>query len=328
MTASIAMPTTPQRSPDAERFDPAVWKTRWVPERALDWGEFLGDARARLGARAGELERVLWHGGLHIAGVPIDAERPPASVPAGGWVALYGFLREPEPVALDPARILHDADGLVAVDKPPWLSMGRTRASARASLEAELQHLLGDPTLFAVHRLDRQTSGVALFARGRERAAELGRVFRERRVAKCYWARVSPVPRERDFVVTGWLGRVPHPSRFRFGLFDAPGPERRESATRFRAAPLGMHAARVEALPETGRTHQLRVHLAALGSPIAGDDLYGPPYAEGAPHAAPRVLLHAAELALARDDGRELVLRAPEPEDFRAYDAAQAGSTR
>lgn len=314
----VSEPQTQPRSPEAERFDPAVWKARWVPERELGWDGFLADARARLGARAHELERVLWHGGLHVSGTPIDPERPPARIAAGGWVALYGFVREPEPVALDPARILFDADGLVAVDKPPWLSMQRTRASYRSSLEDQLQALLADRTLWAAHRLDRQTSGIALFARGKERAAELGRAFAARRVAKRYLACVSPAPLADAFAVCGHLGRVAHPARFKFGLFDAPGDGLRESATRFRVALRCTRGALVEAFPETGRTHQLRVHLAAYGAPIAGDDLYGEPYAPGAAHAAARVLLHAAELALPRA-GRTLVLAAPEPADLAAF---------
>jgi 23S rRNA pseudouridine1911/1915/1917 synthase len=315
----VAEPVTQPRSPEAERFDPAVWKARWVPERELAWEAFLRDARGRLGSRGDDLDRALWHGGLHISGSPVDAERPPASVPAGGWVAVYGFVREPEPVAFDPSRILHDADGLLAVDKPPWLSMQRTRASVRASLEDRLQALLGDPSLFAVHRLDRQTSGVALFARGRERAAEVGRAFRERRVLKHYLACVSPAPSADEFSVRGFLGRVPHPARFKFGLFAEPGLDRRESATRFRVERRTVRGARVEALPETGRTHQLRVHLAAHACPIAGDDLYGPAWAREADHAAPRVLLHATELALPRRAGGVLTLTAPAPADIYSF---------
>jgi 23S rRNA pseudouridine1911/1915/1917 synthase len=317
--SEVAEPETQPRSPDAERFDPAVWKARWVPERELAWCEFLGDARARLGARAGDLERALWHGGLHVSGVPVDPEQPPPRIAVGGWVAIYGFVREPEPVALDPVRIFHDADELVAVDKPPWLSMQRTRASFRSSLEDRLQALLRDRTLFAVHRLDRQTSGVALFARGRERAAELGRAFASRRIEKRYVACVSPAPREDAFAVRGLLGRVAHPSRFKFGLFDVPAEGRRESATQFRVAQRYAHGARIEAFPETGRTHQLRVHLAARGTPIAGDDLYGPAWQIGAPHAASRVLLHAAELAVPRGAGKALVLTAPLPDDLEAF---------
>jgi 23S rRNA-/tRNA-specific pseudouridylate synthase len=322
-TEAITPPDGPPRSPDAERFDPPVWKLRFVPERELSWDALLQEACARLGDLAPALARVLWHGGIHVAGRPIDGDAPPRSVAAGEWIALYGFVREPEPIALDPHCILWDAEGLVAVDKPVWLSMQRTRASVRSSLEDQLRALLGAPDLQAVHRLDRQTSGVALFARDRMRAAELGRAFHDRRVHKRYTACVSPAPAEERFVVSGWLGRVMHPARFRFGVFAEPGPERRESHTRFRVLKRCARGARVEALPATGRTHQLRVHLGAHGTPIAGDDLYGPPWREGAAGAAPRVLLHAAELGLERA-GRPLRIEAPEPADLRAF-SAQAG---
>ncbi len=157
--------------------------------------------------------------------------------------------------------------------------------------------------------------------RGRERAAELGRAFRDRRVHKRYRACVAPAPAQDQFEVAGWLGRVMHPARFRFGLYAEPGPERRESRTRFRVSERGARGARIEAWPETGRTHQLRVHLAAHGTPIAGDDLYGPAYHPGAPSAAARVLLHAAELGLERG-GRTFRVEAPEPADLRAFRAA------
>jgi 23S rRNA-/tRNA-specific pseudouridylate synthase len=319
LPAVVSEPLCSPRSPDAERFDPAVWKARWVPERELAWSDFLADAAERLGSRAADFSRALWHGGLHVSGVPVDAARPPARVPAGGWVAIYGFVREPEAVALAAERIFHDADGLVAVDKPPWLSMQRTRASLRSSLEDQLQSLLGDRQLWAVHRLDRQTSGVALFARGRERAAELGRAFADRRVAKRYLACVSPAPRHDAFEVHGYLGRAPHPSRFKFGLFDAPAAGRRESITRFAVRERSTRGALIEAIPVTGRTHQLRVHLAARGAPIAGDDLYGPAWESGAPHAASRVLLHAVELAIPRSGARPLLLAAPLPLDLETF---------
>jgi 23S rRNA pseudouridine1911/1915/1917 synthase len=323
-TSLVDEPDAQPRSPEAERFDPPVWKARWLVERALAWPDFLDDARARIGARAAQLARALWHGGLHVSGGPVDPDGPPAHVAAGAWIAVYGFVREPEPVAFDTARILLDADGVVAVDKPPWLSTGRTRASFRGSLEVVLQELVGDRTLFAVHRLDRQTSGVALFARGRERLAELGRAFRDRRVEKRYLACVSPAPHADAFAVSGLLGRAPHAARFKFGLFAEPGEGRRASATQFRLVRRVTRGALVEALPETGRTHQLRVHLAAHRTPIAGDDLYGSPWAAGAPHAAPRVLLHAASLAIPRGGGATLAIEAPEPDDLRAFQRCAA----
>ena len=91
--------------------------------------------------------------------------------------------------------------------------------------------------------------------------------------------------------------------------------------THFRVLERGAERALVECLPETGRTHQLRVHLAAGGTPIAGDDLYGPPWRAGAPTSASRVQLHAASLrARLAKRGPELEIRAPLPRDFEAVE--------
>jgi 23S rRNA-/tRNA-specific pseudouridylate synthase len=297
------------RSPDAARFDPPVVVRRFVVARTLALGELLSEAAARLEGTPASAERALRHGGIHVDGRPIDPDEPPVSLPAGSWVVVYAFEREPEEVPL-PVRVLHDGDGLVAVDKPPWLPMQRTRASARFSLEATLRARLGDTSLVAAHRLDRQTSGVALFARGTA-GAWVSRAFAARRVAKRYFAVTSPPPVRDAFEVSGWLGRSPDPARFRFALYADERPGARWSLTRFRVAARGEGAALVEAQPETGRTHQIRVHLAAVGAPIAGDALYG-----GADTAG-RVLLHAASVALARPDGTELLLDAPVPADVR-----------
>jgi 23S rRNA pseudouridine1911/1915/1917 synthase len=295
--------------PDAFRFDPPLAVRRFVIERALALAELLAETDARLAGTA-SAERALWHGGLHVNGRPLDADAPPREVAAGAWVAVYAFEREPEPVAFDPARLLYDGDGLVAVDKPPWLPMQRTRATARLSLEAALRALLRDDSLVAVHRLDRQTSGVALFARGRA-GAWASKELAARRVAKRYLAVVAPPPARDVFEVAGFLARAPDPARFRFALHAEARPGARGSLTRFRVSERRADRALVEAHPETGRTHQLRVHLAAAGSPIVGDDLYGSTALPG------RVLLHAAALTLEPPDGPTLCLEAPTPADLR-----------
>ena len=306
---------SPRRSPDAERYDPPVRRLGWVLERALPLGAFLDDARRRWGDDAG-FERLLGHGGLCVSGHPLLPEQPPPAVPAGAWIEAYGFVREPEPVALPDDAILHDDGRLVAVNKPAWLPMQGTRASQRFSLEQRLRERLADPGLDALHRLDRQTSGVALFARDRETAAWVGRELREGRVAKRYVALVAPPPHERRCEVSGWLGRVPHRTRFCFGLFPAPREGARASHTRFTRLAGDSERALLLAEPSTGRTHQIRVHTASVGSPVVGDDLYGPPFAEGAPGSASRALLHAAALRLRLRDRRELELSAPLPAEL------------
>ena len=310
MRTSPACPRPDAHGSDAERFDPPLVVRRFVIESALSLAELLGEVGARLEGTAASAQHTLWHGGLHVNGHPLDGAAPPRAVPGGAWVAVYAFAREPEPVALDPARVLHDGDGLVAVDKPPWLPIQRTRATARLSLEAALRGLLGDESLVAVHRLDRQTSGVALFARGAA-GAWASRALAARRVAKRYLAVVEPAPERAAFAVEGFLARAPDPARFRFALHAEPRAAARWSLTRFRVGERRAGRALVEAEPETGRTHQIRVHLAAAGSPIAGDALYGSLAPAG------RVLLHAASLALARPDGAPLRIDAPVPADVR-----------
>ena len=307
--------TAPRRSPDAERYDPPVRRLRWVLARALPLAAFLDDARRRWGDDAG-FARLLAHGGLCVSGHPLLPEQPPAAVAAGAWVTAYGFEREPEPVPLPDDAILHDDGGLVAVDKPAWLPMQGTRASQRISLEQRLRDRLAAPGLDALHRLDRQTSGVALFARDRATAAWVARELREGRVAKRYVLLVAPPPGERRFEVSGWLARVPHPARFRFGLFPEPREGARASHTRFTRLAGDAERALLLAEPTSGRTHQIRVHAAAVGSPVVGDDLYGPAWAEGAPASASRTLLHAASLRLRHPAGRELELSAPLPAEL------------
>jgi RluA family pseudouridine synthase len=307
------------RTSDAERFDPPLVVRRFVTEREVSLGELLAEAARRLAGTTACAERALWHGGLHVNGHPLDGDAEPRAVPGGAWVAVYAFAREPEPVALDPARLLHDGDFLVAVDKPPWLPMQRTRATARLSLEAALRALLGDDSLVAVHRLDRQTSGVALFARGAA-GAWASRELAARRVAKRYLALVAPPPAHDAFAIEGFLARAPDPARFRFALHAEPREAARWSLTRFRVIERRAGRALLEARPETGRTHQIRVHLAAAGTPVAGDALYG------SDAAAARVLLHAASLELARPDGTKLRIEAPVPGDVRdGLDASGSG---
>jgi 23S rRNA-/tRNA-specific pseudouridylate synthase len=187
----------------------------------------------------------------------------------------------------------------------------------RVSLEARLRALLGCPELAAVHRLDRTTSGVVLFARDRAAAAWLGRELREGRVARRYLAWVSPVPAWDETVVRGFLARVAHPSRIRFALQPEPVTGARASETRLRRVAVRDGRALLEAWPRTGRTHQIRVHCASAGHPVVGDDLYGPAFAPGRPSAAGRALLHAREIRFRLPGrGEAVCVTAPLAPDF------------
>jgi RluA family pseudouridine synthase len=317
--ASRTTPRTP-----AQRFDPPLRRQSWRVARRLTRDAFLADARQRWEGGAGGFERALWHGGLHLNGrpqAPPDAadhagapEALPEFIEPGSRVTVWGFQREPEPVSFTPDRLLLDRHGLIAVDKPAWLPVQATRASRRLCLEAVLRRLLGCPSIVAIHRLDRQTSGVVLFARTPAVAGRLGRALSRRRIARRYLAVTTPAPGADRFTVEGDLIRVPDPARFRFGFSPTPCRGGRFSRTRFRCLARAPGRAWLEAEPRTGRTHQIRVHLAAAGAPIAGDALYGPP---GRAPGAARLQLHAASLRFALEEhGEELEIEAPLPADF------------
>jgi RluA family pseudouridine synthase len=306
-------------SESARRFDPPVRATRWVTLAAQPWDAFVRELQARARLDDHGLARLLRHGGIWLDRHPVVLGAPPAEVRDGAHVAVYAFEREPETVALSEDAILHDRDAVVAVNKPAWLPVQGTRASQRISLEAILAERLRCPGLRAAHRLDRQTSGVLLFARDAKRAAFLGRALEDRRVAKTYLAWVSPLPEKDAWTVSGPLGPTKTGKRYRFELRSTSAPDARESETHFRVVARTGARALVECRPITGRTHQLRVHLSASGSPIVGDDLYGPDYLERAASSAERIQLHAAALRMRLAPGAaETELHAPLPGDFIA----------
>lgn len=293
------------RSP-RERFDPPLLRARWTTPATLSRDALLSDLRDRSGWEAARIESLLWHGGLFLDGRPCCDATLPASIPEATRVDAYAFAWEPEPVPLEPARILREADDWLALDKPAWMTTQRSRASTRLSVEAALHALVGDTTFLAVHRLDRETSGVLVFAKSTAAAARLGRAFAEGSARKRYLARVAPVPGDPAWEVAGFLGRVLDPQRYRFALRATEAPGFRPSHTRFTRLGEDGTSSLVACEPTTGRSHQLRVHLAAGGTPIVGDALYG-----GV--AGDRVLLHAAELSI-----EGATLTAPVPSAFLA----------
>ena len=315
-----------ERSPAALRYDPPLVKVRAALGEAWAWPALLDAVEERLAGTGAHVAAVLRHGGLHLDGRPVDHATPPSDIASGTRLTVYGLVREPEVPPLPSTAFVAEGPGWVAVDKPAWMPMQRTRASSEGTLEGAVRETLGDPSLIAVHRLDRTTSGVALFARGRETASRIQGALGDRRAEKRYLAVVGPPPARDAFEVEGWIGRKAHPRRFAFamqgGVSEASldlarqqGIRPRHSRTRFTVLARHAGSSLVEARPVTGRTHQLRVHLAHVGSPILGDELYGAPWVPGAPE---RTLLHAARLEVDLGNGQTFVAEAPTPEDLRA----------
>ena len=266
--------------------------------------------RAMIAAGAVRVDGVVVRG----AGRPLrEGQRIEARVRPDALTAT--IERSDRAFQLTPAAILYRDDVLLAVDKPPGLPTHPTADPGRSSLVGAVQDLLrreGREPYVAVHqRLDRDTSGIVLFAVDRRANEGLARAFAERQVAKNYLALAS-------------RPETPPPERFRIDVALAAGSARRvaiggadakEAVTDVivrERLPFGLL---LEVRPRTGRKHQIRAHLAHAGAPILGDTVYGGPPAP----AVLRPLLHAAGLSLPHPiSGRRLVLSSPLPADFLA----------
>jgi len=162
-----------------------------------------------------------------------------------------------------------------------------------------------------VHRLDRDTSGVLLLARHAQAAAELAAAFRRKDCRKVYWAIVVGVPKPERGRIELALAKLPG----RAGERMEPDEAGKPAVTEYRVIDrAGRQAAWLELAPLTGRTHQLRAHCAALGTPILGDAKYGGAAAFlGLPGMTRRLHLHARSIRLPRPDGHWIEVSAPPP---------------
>lgn len=204
-----------------------------------------------------------------------------------------------------PIEILHEDAQLLVVNKPSGLLSVPGRGAHLADcLLARVQAAF--PQALLVHRLDRDTSGVMVFALTPHAQRHLGLQFERRQVKKAYlarlWGRLEPKRGEVDLpLIVDW------PNRPRQKVCHETG---RPALTEWRVLRHEGETTRVRLMPKTGRSHQLRVHMRALGHPILGD----PFYAEGPARDFPRLFLHSEELRLRHPEGGiGMRFRAPAP---------------
>jgi tRNA pseudouridine32 synthase/23S rRNA pseudouridine746 synthase len=210
------------------------------------------------------------------------------------------------PTAPPGLRLVHVDQRLVVADKPAGLLCVPGRGPGRADcLAARVQAQWPDAQV--VHRLDMATSGLVLFGRGAAMQRALSIAFAERRMHKRYEAVVAGLPATDGGEITLPL-TADWPHRPRQMVSAEHG---KPSLTRWRLLSHDARSgtSRLSLEPVTGRSHQLRVHLAAIGHAILGDELYAPPPWAAA---APRLLLHACRLAW-QDEAGEQVFDSPPP---------------
>lgn len=250
-----------------------------------------------------------------------DAPRDDLPVEEGGTVRLLDDA--PAEVAVDdPIPVIARGPGWMAVAKPAGVPVHPVRSVRINSLIERLRRMEGRPGLRLAHRLDRDTSGALLLAEDAATAARLGRAFQRGEVRKEYVAVVRGVPDDASGTIDIPIG--PHPtSAVRVRLAAGAG---RRARTSWRVERVGSDRARLRIVPETGRRHQIRVHLESIGHPIVGDILYGRPDRDyldlvagirdaRAARGEPRMLLHCRRLALV-GSGPDIEVFCPETDEF------------
>lgn len=183
--------------------------------------------------------------------------------------------------------IVQDHDDFLLINKAPGVSFHKEGETP--GLPMLLREKLGFPQLFPVHRLDKMTSGLLLFAKNRETAQDLAKQFASSKVEKYYLALSDRVPKKKQGLIQGDMVRS------RRGTWKLLRSMTNPAVTRFVSLPLWEGFRLFVLRPLTGKTHQLRVALKSVGAPAFGDTLYHPEYVEGPQ--ADRGYLHSFSLA-------------------------------
>ncbi len=276
----------------------------------------------------GALERLLRTGQVRVDGARAkssDRLQPGQRVrvpPLGTLLARKADAARPREPAVAPADaallracLLHRDDDVLVLNKPPGLAVQGGSGLLDRHLDAMLEALRFEaadrPRL--VHRLDKDTSGILVLARNARAATKLADAFRHKSARKVYWALVAGVPKIKrgriDLALAKSGGRG-------FERMRADEAEGKRAVTLYAIVETaGRKAAWLALMPLTGRTHQLRAHCEALGTPIVGDGKYGAAFLTGA--VSRKLHLHARSLVIPHPSGGEIAVVAPLPAHMR-----------
>ena len=276
------------------------------------------------------LEKLLRTGQVRVDGKRAKANRRLAVgqtvriPPLGESATKVSVPPPPPPVSDDDARdlrrrVLYRDDAVIALDKPPGLAVqggSRTTRHLDAMLDALRFGARERPRL--VHRLDKDTSGVLILARTAVSARELTRAFRARDARKLYWVLVVGRPARDQGRIDAWLAKRGGRGSERMAIAEPGSSGAQKAVTLYRVVDRAAErVAWLAAMPLTGRTHQIRAHLAAIGTPVLGDGKYGgkDAFVGGL---SKLLHLHARRLILPRPNGPALDVSAPLPPHMKA----------
>ncbi len=239
------------------------------------------------------LQKYIKSGNARINGEIIL--KPNAQISTEDQVSLH----PPQISTMPKVHVIYEDEHVIVLDKPTGL------------LSVSKGNFNPEPTLeefgLIVHRLDRDTSGVIILAKDQKTRSYLQRQFQQRKTHKTYFAITQGIPKIPQAVIDIPLARnLKKPTTF------LPDPEGREAVTEYRVIKQDAQHALIELKPKTGRTHQLRVHLKHLSTPILGDKVYGEANDS-------RMYLHAASLEITipgPEGGIRKVFEAPLPKEF------------
>ncbi len=213
--------------------------------------------------------------------------------------------------------IIEKDQDIIAINKPPGIvvfSKNKKEKSIAQMLSLKFPELneIGNERKGAVHRLDKDTSGVLLFARNEETFSFLQKKFFEQKVQKTYIALTSKKLKKEKGVIKSFLSRSPKDRRKQ----KASKEGKREAITFFKTIRRFGPYTLLKVFPKTGRKHQIRCHLAYMGCPIAGDNLYGFKDRKDPP-GLKRQFLHAFSIKIKTNKGQIKKFIAPLPEDLK-----------
>lgn len=273
----------------------------------------------RLSITRTKVKDMIERGYIRVAG-----RYPKPSLKVKRSMEIEGEIPEEEPPTLVaqaiPLDIIYEDNYLLAINKPAGMVVHPSFGHSEGTLvNAILGYLTLSPELARgsmrpgiVHRLDKGTTGVIIVAKDTKTQEMLSDLFKERRVRKVYLAIVEGAPKDEEWTVEENIGRHPV-ERKKMAVLKGKG---RSALTRFKVLERLNGFAYIEACPRTGRTHQIRVHLACSGHSIVGDELYG----KRSKRLAGRPLLHAWRIEFAHPVSKEPVsIEAPVPEDMLEF---------